>query len=382
MAAPRVTIDSLPEQTGLVSGNLLVVQDGSTTKKMTVDVISTAAVGPLNAHIVDAADAHDATAISAVANPAPMDGIDVQAQLTQASTKFGQVDAALTSNTNSTTAVATALGNHLADAVDAHDATAVSVTPAVLGTVEVQAALTALAARQPLPGGGTTGQVLTKDSSADGAASWHPNAAVPIGGGTGQVLSKISNADGDTGWASPLAGPPGTDGSAGVQGPPGVQGPAGPKGDTGAQGPAGPTGATGATGSGILPNGGTVGQQLIKNSSTNGDASWGPPLMNVSLSINASTTLTLAMAGSFVSCNNGADMVVTVPNTSTVAYPQGTKIDLQRQGSGRVQLVGAAGVTFRCVAGATPWIRMQYSAISLILVSANTWAVIGDVSTT
>lgn len=35
MAAPRVTINSLPEKTSPTSGDLLVIQDGTVTKRMT-----------------------------------------------------------------------------------------------------------------------------------------------------------------------------------------------------------------------------------------------------------------------------------------------------------------------------------------------------------
>jgi hypothetical protein len=55
-----------------------------------------------------------------------------------------------------------------------------------------------------------------------------------------------------------------------ILGPPGVQGPEGPQGATGPQGPAGPQGAAG----GGVPVGGTAGQLLQKNSSTDYDASW------------------------------------------------------------------------------------------------------------
>ena len=84
-----------------------------------------------------------------------------------------------------------------------------------------------------LPNGGTTGQVLTKNSGTDGDASWAAIPAqhdLPIGGTTGQYLKKNTNTDRDVGWATlPANG---------------------------------------------LPTGGTAGQFLKKNSLTDGDASF------------------------------------------------------------------------------------------------------------
>jgi hypothetical protein len=86
MAAPRVQITDLPEQTAPVATDLLVVQDGGVTKKMTVDKLTTAASTGLNAHITAASGAHIASAIAATPNGGTMNGADVQTQLAQAST--------------------------------------------------------------------------------------------------------------------------------------------------------------------------------------------------------------------------------------------------------------------------------------------------------
>ena len=55
-----------------------------------------------------------------------------------------------------------------------------------------------------LPAGGTTGQILIKDSAADGDASWQDDpgggGGVPAGGTTGQILVKQSATDGDADW--------------------------------------------------------------------------------------------------------------------------------------------------------------------------------------
>ena len=58
----------------------------------------------------------------------------------------------------------------------------------------------------------------------------------------------------------------------------------------GAQGPRGATGATGSTGAGVA-TGGTAGQVLVKNSSTNYDTSWSSDLINAYAIANAANTL-------------------------------------------------------------------------------------------
>lgn len=88
MPAPRVLITDLPEQTTPVDTDLLVVQDGATTKKMTIGALTTHGGSGTAAHIANPLDAHDASAISAFPNTAPMGGADVQTQLSQAAAEF------------------------------------------------------------------------------------------------------------------------------------------------------------------------------------------------------------------------------------------------------------------------------------------------------
>lgn len=66
MAAPRVTIDQLPEQTVATVTDLWVVQSGSTTKKMAVSKIIDSISATVDSHVNTVADAHDASAISVV----------------------------------------------------------------------------------------------------------------------------------------------------------------------------------------------------------------------------------------------------------------------------------------------------------------------------
>jgi hypothetical protein len=86
------------------------------------------------------------------------------------------------------------------------------------------------------------------------------------------------------------------------------QGPQGPRGPTGA------TGSTGATGPGVA-TGGTVGQVLIKNSSTDYDTSWSNSLINAysvanSAFIQANTGVTIAQSG-FTQANTALNLAQT-----------------------------------------------------------------------
>ena len=81
----------------------------------------------------------------------------------------------------------------------------------------------------PLPSGGNTGEILIKNSPANGDAYWGPAPqSLPSGGSKGQALIKNSTDTGDASWQDIVA----------------------------------------------LPKGGTTGQVLVKNSGTDGDAIW------------------------------------------------------------------------------------------------------------
>lgn len=83
-----------------------------------------------------------------------------------------------------------------------------------------------------LPTGGSSGQVLVKNGSSDGAAGWSTlTGLLPEGGSANQILAKDSSTDHDVSWKT----------------------------------------------IGTLPTGGSTGQCLVKDSATNYDVSWGSP---------------------------------------------------------------------------------------------------------
>lgn len=102
----------------------------------------------LDAHVNDAVDAHDASAISILDTANDFTATDVEGALAEL-----QADAE---------ADATALSDHLADATDAHDASAISFSPTgTIAATDVQAAIAEVAAEAG--GGGGTPLTVKED---------------------------------------------------------------------------------------------------------------------------------------------------------------------------------------------------------------------------
>ena len=104
---------------------------------------------------------------------------------------------------------------------------------------------------------------------------------------------------------------------------------------------------------------------------------------NVVSHINSSSTaanysLVLADDGTIVEVNSGSDVTVTVPLDSSVNFTIGTQIIILRVGSGNVTVSGAGGVTVNSTPGNK--LRAQWSSAALIKRAANTWVLLGDLS--
>lgn len=122
---------------------------------------------------------------------------------------------------------------------------------------------------------GATGPQGPKGDTGDTGPAG-PTGSTGATGATGATGPQGPKGDtGDTGPTGPTGatGPQGPKGDTGDTGPAGPTGPTGATGATGPTGPTGATGATGATGPGVA-TGGTAGQVLTKNSSTDYDTIW------------------------------------------------------------------------------------------------------------
>ena len=162
--------------------------------------------------------------------------------------------------------------------------------------------------------------------------------------------------------------------------------------------------------------GGTSGQILAKASATDLDFTWitndvgditavntNSPLTGgatsgavtlsfdyaagTALTLNAQTgtTYTFVLADGalkLVTANNAAAQTYTIPLNSSVAYATGTQINIIQIGAGQVTIVGAGGVTVASTGAtsASPKLRVQYSAATLMKVATDTWYVVGDIA--
>lgn len=91
-----------------------------------------------------------------------------------------------------------------------------------------------------------------------------------------------------------------------------------------------------------------------------------------------SYTLVLADAGKAVEMNNAAANTVTIPPTSSVAFPVGTVLEVVQVGAGQTTIVAGAGVTLR--PAGTLATRAQWATIGLRQRATNEWVVSGDLA--
>jgi hypothetical protein len=99
------------------------------------------------------------------------------------------------------------------------------------------------------------------------------------------------------------------------------------------------------------------------------------------------TTYTFVLADAdnkLVTLSNASAIAVSIPTNASVAYPIGTQINLIQIGAGQVTVAAATpGTTTVVSTGATsasPKCRAQYSAITLVKKSTDSWYAIGDIS--
>ena len=90
----------------------------------------------------------------------------------------------------------------------------------------------------------------------------------------------------------------------------------------------------------------------------------------------ASYTLLANDGGNMVRFTYAGNITVTIPNDSTLNFSVGQRIDLQLASAGYLAIAGEGGVTLNAAGGAL-YLVDQYSAASVIKISANTWNLVG-----
>jgi len=199
------------------------------------------------------------------------------------------------------------------------------------------------------------------------------------GGTTGQVLSKNSNTDMDFIWVTDAAGD--------------IQGVTVTSPLTG-----GGTSGTVTVGilSGTTSNLGAV--QLSDSTSSTSTtlaatanavkttydlaAAAMPGVLTLNAQTGTTYTFVLSDQNKLITASNASAQTYTIPLNSSVAYATGTQINLIQIGAGQVTVQGAGGVTVasNATTSSTPKCRNQYAALTCIKVATDTWYVIGDIA--
>jgi hypothetical protein len=129
------------------------------------------------------------------------------------------------------------------------------------------------------------------------------------------------------------------------------------------------TGVTAGTG---ITGGGTSGTVTVS-----ADTSVVAP---VTLSTNARTssyTLALSDAYRIVEMNVASGNTLTIPTSSSVAFPTGTQITIIQTGAGQTTIAGTSGVTVNAKDGNLK-IAGQWGSATLIKRATDTWVAIGN----
>lgn len=111
----------------------------------------------------------------------------------------------------------------------------------------------------------------------------------------------------------------------------------------------------------------------------------GNAVYHMSVNAQSGTAYTLALSddGGILTMSNGSANTVSIPTNATVAFPIGTQITIIQIGAGQVTVSAANSGTTTVGSTATlpasPKMRVQYGACTLLKVNTDVWYVIGDV---
>lgn len=134
----------------------------------------------------------------------------------------------------------------------------------------------------------------------------------------------------------------------------------------------------------MLPDGGEVGQYLVKTDILDYVAGWETPVIFPSqklLEAPAVTyTLTLANIASYIRCIHVSGCAITIPNDTTLSFPLSTEISFRQCTDASVELIAGSGVTLNTISGLLTKTGRNGAVISAKKIAANTWDVFGLLS--
>jgi hypothetical protein len=108
-------------------------------------------------------------------------------------------------------------------------------------------------------------------------------------------------------------------------------------------------------------------------------ATYQPLAQAINAQVGTTYTLVAGDAGRLVTLSNSSAITLTVPQDSDATIAVGTYVDLYQLGAGQVTVAAGTGATLR-VSGLTAKARAQYSRLVVQKVSANTWSLAGDLA--
>lgn len=98
------------------------------------------------------------------------------------------------------------------------------------------------------------------------------------------------------------------------------------------------------------------------------------------LSTPTGRTLALTDAYKVLDCSNTGDISLQIPLNSAVAFPVGTVVVIERNGSGNVTIFSPSGVTLNGVDSDSYQITDQYDACSIRKRGTNEWVIKGNIN--
>ena len=121
----------------------------------------------------------------------------------------------------------------------------------------------------------------------------------------------------------------------------------------------------------------------ISNSVSTTDLASGAPRAGFRSAQNSQTgttyTLALSDLGALVELSNASSITLTVPLESSVAFSVGDRIDILQAGAGQVTIAGAGGVTLNAYDNQFK-LNGQFAVATLIKRAANTWLLVGNIT--
>ena len=88
----------------------------------------------------------------------------------------------------------------------------------------------------------------------------------------------------------------------------------------------------------------------------------------------------LSDQGKYLSMSYVSACTMTIPTNASVAFPIGSRIEIEQVGTGQVQILAASGVTLNSQGGKTKIVG-QYATCFIIKKDTNEWTLSGNITT-